>query len=135
MSDGRCLESHRDGTRVPGLGRPRLDRLRPEHVGQLHIVLLHASYFPATVLRHHHILSSALAPPRSVTRNVAGLVDLPTQEWSDIAAALDVGEARADLKATAHARNSSRWALPLRPTAVQGLWRCSGRTPTCSRAR
>ncbi|MGY5884658.1 tyrosine-type recombinase/integrase [Modestobacter lacusdianchii] len=115
----RTLESYESAVRrhlVPGLGRHRLDRLRPEHLDQLYTALLDAGYSPATVLRHHRILSRALtvAVQRGhVTRNVAGLVDPPAQKQSDLATALDLGEARAVLEAAAHVRNSARWTVAL----------------------
>ena len=93
-----------------------MDRLRPEHLDQLYTALLDAGYSPATVLRHHRILSRALtvAVQRGhVPRNVAGLVDPPAQKQSDIATALDLGEARAVLHAAAGVRNSARWTVAL----------------------
>ena len=78
------------------------DRLRPEHLDQLYTVLLDAGYSPATVLRHHRILSRALtvAVQRGhVPRNVASLVDPPAQRPSDIATALDLGEDASTLAA------------------------------------
>ena len=115
----RTLESYESAVRkhlVPGLGRHRLDRLRPEHLDQLYTALLDAGYSPATVLRHHRILSRALTVAMQrghVARNVAGLVDPPAQKQSDIATALDLGEARAVLEAAAHVRNSARWTVAL----------------------
>jgi hypothetical protein len=97
----RTLESYEAAVRrhlVPGIGRHRLDRRRPEHLGQLYTVLLDAGYSAASVLRHHRILSRALtvAVQRGhVPRNVAALVDPPAQRPSDLATALDLGEARA----------------------------------------
>ncbi len=115
----RTLESYESAVRkhlVPGLGRHRLDRLRPEHLDQLYTALLGAGYSSATVLRHHRILSRALtvAVQRGhVPRNVASLVDPPAQRQSDLATALDLGEARAVLGAAAHVRNSARWTVAL----------------------
>jgi integrase len=68
------------------------------------------------VLRQHRILSRALtvAVQRGhVARNVAALVDPPTQRQSDIATALDLDEARAVLEAAAQVRNSARWTVAL----------------------
>jgi integrase len=59
----RTLESYESAVRthlIPGIGRHRIDRLRPEHLDQLYTDLLDAGYSPATVLRHHRILSRAL---------------------------------------------------------------------------
>ncbi|NEK87813.1 site-specific integrase [Blastococcus saxobsidens] len=115
----RTLESYESAVRkhlIPGLGRHRLDRLRPEHLDQLYTALLDAGYSPATVLRHHRILSRALTVAMQrghVARNVAGLVDPPAQKQSDIATALDLGEARAVLGAAADVRNSARWTVAL----------------------
>ncbi|MGY2004426.1 tyrosine-type recombinase/integrase [Blastococcus sp. SYSU DS1024] len=113
------LESYESAVRrhlIPGIGRHRLDRLCPEHLDQLYTALLDDGYPPASVLRHHRILSRALtvAVQRShVPRNVAALVDPPAQRPSDIATALDLGEARAVLHAAAGVRNSARWTVAL----------------------
>src|SRR4051812_41989045 len=115
----RTLESYESAVRkhlIPGIGRHRIDRLRREHLDQLYTALLDAGYSPATVLRHHRILSRALTVAMQrghVPRNVAGLVDPPAQKQSDIATALDLGEARAVLAAAAHVRNSARWTVAL----------------------
>ena len=115
----RTLESYESAVRrhlIPGIGRHRLDRLRPEHLDQLYTALLDEGYFPASVLRHHRILSRALtvAVQRGhVPRNVAALVDPPAQRQSDLATALDLDEARAVLEAAATARNSARWTVAL----------------------
>src|SRR4051794_40637572 len=106
----RTLESYESAVRgrlVPAIGRHRIDRLRPEHLDQLYTDLLAAHYSPATVLRYHRILSRALtvAVQRGhVPRNVASLVDPPAQKQSDLATALDLGEARAVLEAAAQLR-------------------------------
>src|SRR3954471_624362 len=115
----RTLESHEPAVRkhlIPGIGRHRLDRLRPEHLDQLYTALLDDGYSPASVLRHHRILSRALtvAVQRGhVPRNVAPLVDPPAQRQSDLATALDLDEARAVLEAAATVRNSARWTFAL----------------------
>jgi integrase len=115
----RTLESYESAVRkhlVPGLGRHRLDRLRPEHLDQLYTALLDAGYSPATVLRQHRILSRALTVAMQrghVARNIATLVDPPAQKQSDVATALDLGEARAVLTAAQHVRNSARWTVAL----------------------
>src|SRR5688572_30486551 len=115
----RKLESYESAVRrhlIPGIGRHRLDRLRPEHLDQLYTALLDDGYSPASVLRHHRILSRALtvAVQRGhVPRNVAALVDPPAQRQSDLATALDLGEARAVLEAAASVRNSARWTVAL----------------------
>src|SRR3954452_15805509 len=52
----RTLESYESAVRnhlIPGIGRHRIDRLRPEHLDQLYTALLDDGYSPATVLRHH----------------------------------------------------------------------------------
>src|SRR3954451_22662304 len=115
----RTLESYESVVRrhlIPGIGRHRLDRLRPEHLDQLYTALLDDGYSTASVLRHHRILSRALtvAVQRGhVPRNVAALVDPPAQRASDVATALDLGEARAVLNAAAGVRNSARWTVAL----------------------
>src|SRR3954468_2147080 len=115
----RTLESYESAVRkhlIPGIGRHRLDRLRPEHLDQLYTALLDDGYSPASVLRHHRILSRALtvAVQRGhVPRNVAALVDPPAQRPSDLATALDLDEARAVLEAATTVRNSARWTVAL----------------------
>src|SRR3954465_1030151 len=115
----RTLESYESAVRkhlIPGIGRHRLDRLRPEHLDQLYTALLDDGYSPATVLRHHRILSRALtvAVQRGhVPRNVTALVDPPAQRQSDLATALDLDEARAALEAAGTVRNSARWTVAL----------------------
>src|SRR6195952_1834694 len=111
----RTVESYESSVRkhlIPVIGRHRLDRLRPEHLDQLYTALLDAGYSPATVLRQHRILSRALTVALQrghIARNVATLVDPPAQKQSDVATALDLGEARAVLAAATHVRNSARW--------------------------
>ncbi|WP_448624999.1 tyrosine-type recombinase/integrase [Geodermatophilus sp. URMC 64] len=115
----RTLETYESAVRrhlIPGIGRHRIDRLRPEHLDQLYAALLDDGYSPATVLRHHRILSRALtvAVQRGhVPRNVAALVDPPAQRQSDLATALNLEEARAVLEAAAQVRNSARWTVAL----------------------
>src|SRR3954453_18068663 len=125
----RTLESYESAVRkhlIPGIGRHPLDRLRPEHRDQLYPALLDDGYSPASVLRHHRILSRALtvAVQRGhVPRNVAALVDPPAQRPSDTATPPDLGEApapplalgeaRAVLHAAAGVRNSARWTVAL----------------------
>src|SRR3954463_3700263 len=115
----RTPESYESAVRkhlIPGIGRHRMDRLRPEHLDQLYTALLDDGYSPASVLRHHRILSRALtvAVQRGhIPRNVAALVAPPAQPPSDIATALDLGEARAVLEAAAHVRNAARWTVAL----------------------
>jgi integrase len=127
----RTLESYESAVRthlIPGIGRHRIDRLRPEHLDQLYTDQLDAGYSPATVLRHHRILSRALTVAvqrEHVPRNVAALVDPPAQGQSDIATALNLDETRAVLEAAASVRNSARWtvalALGLRQSAALAL--------------
>jgi integrase len=104
------------------------------NISTSHTALLDDGYSPASVLRYHRILSRALtvAVQRGhVARNVAALVDPPAQRQSDIATALDLGEAPAVLEAAGHVRN-----LPAGPSswpsacASPRRWRCSeGRRP------
>src|SRR3954470_5799534 len=61
-----------------------------------------------------HVRALTVAVQRGhVPRNVAALVDPPAQGPSDIATALDLGEARAVLEAAATVRNSARWTVAL----------------------
>jgi hypothetical protein len=109
------------------------------NISTSYTALLDDGYSPASVLRYHRILSRALtvAVQRGhVARNVAALVDPPAQRHSDIATALDLGEARAVL-GSGRSRLQSR---PTRPSpwpsvsASPRRRRCSGRTSTCSPA-
>src|SRR6195952_1603174 len=115
----RTVESYESSVRrhlVPGIGRHRLDRLRPEHLDQLYTQLLDAGYAPATVLRDHRILSRALTVAMQrghIARNVATLVDPPRQQQSGLATALDLDEARAVLEAARGTRNEARWTVAL----------------------
>src|SRR5919199_3030775 len=115
----RTVESYESSVRkhlIPVIGRHRLDRLRPEHLDQLHTRLLDAGYSPATVLRDHRILSRALTVAMQrghISRNVATLVDPPRQEPSGIATALNLDEARAVLAAARGSRNEARWTVAL----------------------
>jgi hypothetical protein len=59
----RTLESYESAVRkhlIPGIGRHRLERLRPEHLDELYTALFDDGYSPASVLRHHRIQSRAL---------------------------------------------------------------------------
>src|ERR1700712_6098992 len=115
----RTVESYESSVRrhlIPGVGRHRLDRLRPEHLDQLYTQLLDDGYSPATVLRDHRILSRALTVAMQrghIARNVATLVDPPRQQQSDLATALDLDEARAVLEAARGTRNEARWTVAL----------------------
>src|SRR5919112_1792949 len=111
----RELERQRDSGTVGETSTPTVG-WRPEHLDQLYTALLDGGYSPASVLRHHRILSRALtvAVQRGhVPRNVAALVDPPAQRQSDLATALDLDEARAVLEAAATVRNSARWTVAL----------------------
>ena len=115
----RTLGSYESAVRkhlVPGLGRHRPDRLRPEHLDHLYTALLEDGYSPATVLRQHRNPSRALTVAMQrghVARHIATLVDPPAQKQSDLAIALTLDEARAVLQAAAHVRNSARWTVAL----------------------
>src|SRR5918995_6359003 len=66
---------------VPGLGKHRLDRLRPEHIDTLYAVMATAGKAESHILKVHRILSRALeiAVRRDViTRNVVKQVESPT---------------------------------------------------------
>jgi integrase len=52
----RTLEGYESAVRkhlIPGIGRHRIGRLRPEHLDQLYTALLADGYSPASVPRHH----------------------------------------------------------------------------------
>lgn len=80
----RSLDDYWPKTRndiVPGIGKHRLDRLRPEHLDELYLNLHRQGHAPSHVLRMHRIISRALkiAERRQlIGRNVATLVDAPT---------------------------------------------------------
>jgi integrase len=102
---------------TPGIGAYRLDQLGPEHLDRFYSDLIDKNGLaPASVLRIHRLLSRALkvAMQRGrVSRNVATLVDPPTQQRSQAAQSLDLDEAQAVLAAAAEVRNGARWTVAL----------------------
>jgi hypothetical protein len=137
----RTLESYESAVRrhlVPGIGRHRIDRLRPEHLDQLYTALLDAGYSPASVLRHHRILSRASPSPSSAATSPATSPRWSTRPpsapatspppWTSARPAPSWRQRRTS--ATPRAGPSpSPWAC-----ASPRHWRCSGRTSTCSPA-
>jgi integrase len=112
----RSLDDYWSKTRndiVPGVGRHRLDRLRPEHLDQMYADMLREGHAPSHVLKVHRILSRALkiAQRRElVGRNVATLVDPPTVDEEEINP-FTQEEARAFLRAAARRPTALRWAI------------------------
>jgi integrase len=138
----RTVESYESSVRrhlIPGIGRHRLDRLRPEHLDQLYTQLLDSGYSPATVLRDHRILSRALTVAMQrghIARNVATLVDPPRQQQSDLATAL--ASRRRAPSSRPHEAPGTKLGGPSPSPSACGSprrSRCSGRTSTCSPTR
>ncbi|WP_166486476.1 site-specific integrase [Blastococcus saxobsidens] len=77
----RTLESYESVVRrhlTPGIGRHRLDRLRPEHLDQLYTALLDDGYSPASVLRSiHHVRGGRLVYEEPKTRRSQRTLALP----------------------------------------------------------
>src|SRR5581483_4308580 len=121
----RSLDDYWSKTRndiVPGIGRHRLDRLRPEHLDELYLTLLKQGHAPSHVLKVHRIISRALkiAERRQlIGRNVATLVDAPTVAEVEITP-LSQEEAKAVLKAALKRRNALRWAIGMSLGLRQG---------------
>ena len=116
---------------VPGLGKHRIDRLRPEHLDRFYLWLPKQGLSTKTALMIHQILSRALkmAVRREIiARNVATLVDSPSHRDAEIEP-LTVEEARAILDLAAVMPNGARWsvalALGLRQCEALGMrWSC-----------
>ena len=121
----RTTDSYREKVRnhlVPTLGRKRLDRLRPEHVRQMHAAVLAKGCSPTTAQRAHVALVTALNAARReghVTVNVAELVKAP-RPTPTTAKALTAEQGRALLKSVLHDPIGSRWAAALLLGARQG---------------
>lgn len=116
---------------IPGLGKHRIDRLRPEHLDKFYLRLAQQGLSTKTVLMIHQILSRALkmAVRREVVaRNVATLVDSPHHRDAEIEP-LTAAEARAILDMATVMPNGARWsvalALGLRQCEALGMrWGC-----------
>ncbi|PBC78925.1 integrase-like protein [Streptomyces sp. TLI_235] len=112
----RSLDDYWSKTRnhiIPGIGKHRLDRLRPEHLDVLYAQLLAEGRAPSHVLKVHRIISRALkiAHRREmVARNVATLVDPPSVDEVD-ADPFTQAEARAFLLAATKRPTGLRWAI------------------------
>ena len=126
----RTLDDYRSKARrwiIPGLGKHRLDRLRPEHVYMLYAVMAKAGKAESHILKVHRILSRELeiAVRRDViTRNVVKQVESPTAGNVEILP-LTRGVARSLLKVAESRPNGARWtvglALGLRQGEALGL--------------
>lgn len=116
---------------IPGLGRHRLDRLRPEHLDEFYTACATAGLSTKSVLLLHQIISRALKMAlrrELVQRNVATLIDPPTHHDAEIEP-LSVAEARALVGEASTIRNGARWsvalALGLRQSEALGMrWQC-----------
>src|SRR5579884_46083 len=116
---------------IPGLGKHRIDRLRPEHLDKFYLWLSKQGVSTKTVLMIHQLLSRALkmAVRREVVaRNVATLVDAPQHRDKEIEP-LTAEEARAILDLASVMPNGARWsvalALGLRQCEALGMrWGC-----------
>lgn len=112
----RSLDDYWSKTRndiVPGIGKHRLDRLRPEHLDELYANLRKQGHAQSHVLKVHRIISRALkiAERRQlIGRNVATLLDSPTVAEVEITP-LSQDEAKTVLRAALKRRNGLRWAI------------------------
>lgn len=107
---------------TPGLGKHRLDRLRPEHLDHLYAEMAASGAAASSILKVHRVISRALkiATRREIiTRNVAELVDPPSVDPTE-QDSLDVAEARAVLAAAECRRNGVRWSVGLASGLRQG---------------
>jgi len=126
----RTLDDYRSKARrwiVPGLGKHRLDGLRPEHIDMLYAVMARAGKAESHILKVHRILSRALeiAVRRDIiTRNVARNLEPPRAGDVEILP-LTREDARQLLKAAETRSNGARWivalALGLRQGEALGL--------------
>ena len=113
---------------VPGLGRHRLDRLRPEHLERFYIRMLKSNTKsgkptkPATVHQVHRSVRTALneAVRRGyITRNPATLAKAPSVAETDVEP-YSVEEVQRLLRSAMEVRNSARWAIALALGLRQG---------------
>jgi integrase len=107
---------------IPGLGKHRLDRLRPEHLDAFYVWLGRQDLAENTILQIHRILSRALkiaVRREAIARNVCTLIDAPTGEEVEIEP-LTAAEARAVLESAKDRRNGTRWSVAL----ALGLRQC-----------
>ncbi|MFI5955546.1 tyrosine-type recombinase/integrase [Cryptosporangium sp. NPDC051539] len=107
---------------IPGLGKHRLDRLKPDHLDKLYAAMQAAEKAPSHILKVHRILSRALAVAlrrEHVSRNVATMVDPPSASEVEITP-LTEGEARHILTTAQKRPSSARWSLGLALGLRQG---------------
>ncbi|MGK5738504.1 site-specific integrase [Micromonospora sp. URMC 103] len=112
----------------PGLGRHRLDALRPEHISRFYATKLHAGLSAYSLRYLHAQIRRALAVAVTwglVARNVAVSVQPPSLPHKEVSP-LTVEEARQLLAAARGDRMEARWiiglSLGLRQSEVLGLW-------------
>lgn len=117
---------------VPQIGRHRLDKLTPEHIGAAWSALREPTpdrdaLSENTIHNVHAALSRSLKVAQQrgkVTKNVATLLDAPKRAKSD-PVVLDKAQARAVLDVASKHRNAARWsvafALGLRQGEALGL--------------
>lgn len=112
---------------VPQLGRHRLDKLTPEHIGTAWRALAADGLGQNTIHNVHAALSRSLKVAQQrgkVTANVATLMDAPPRIKNE-AVILDKEQARAVLEAAKGEHNAARWtvafSLGLRQGEALGL--------------
>lgn len=112
----RSLDDYWSKTRndiIPGIGRHRLDKLRPEHLERMYAAMLDEGHAPSHVLKVHRILSRALKIAhrrRVIGENVATLVDPPSVDETE-ANPFSKKQAKAFLEAAAKRPTFMRWAV------------------------
>ncbi|AZK94845.1 MULTISPECIES: tyrosine-type recombinase/integrase [Streptomyces] len=112
----RSLDDYWSKTRndiVPGVGRHRLDKLRPEHLERMYRRMLDEGHAPSHVLKVHRILSRALKIAhrrRMISENVATLVDPPSVDETE-ANPFTTDEAKAFLEAASRRPTFMRWIV------------------------
>lgn len=125
----RTYRTYVDQYLIPTIGRHRLDKLTPEHIGKAWVDLRAQGLSQNTVHNVHAALSRALKVAHQrgkVVQNVATLLDAPPRTKSE-PVVLDKAQARAVLTAAKakENRNAARWsvafALGLRQGEALGL--------------
>src|SRR3954452_5293692 len=107
---------------VPRLGKPKLDRLEPEHLESMYRQLIEAGAKPATAHPVHRTIRAALGEPHRrghVSRNVASWAKPPRVQVESVQP-FSVDEVQAILRTAAHHPNRSRWAIALALGLRQG---------------
>ena len=123
----RTYRTHVERYLIPQIGRHRLDKLTPEHIGKAWSALREQGLSDNTIHNAHAALSRSLTVAQQrgkVTQNAARLMDAPRRTRSE-PAVLDKDQSRAVLAAAHEARNAARWsvafALGLRQGEALGL--------------